>query len=73
MGLPLHRPKKALVRFRVLIRGCRETQTESRFSMPLIASNIAVEFATEEEVVFIRGYVAYDRLVRASRPARDRR
>jgi hypothetical protein len=26
-----------------------------------------------EEVVFIRGYVAYDRLVRAPRPTRDRR
>jgi hypothetical protein len=26
-----------------------------------------------EEVVFIRGYIAYDRLVRAPRPTRDRR
>jgi hypothetical protein len=50
-----------------------ETQTESRFSWLLIVSNIAVEFKTGEEVVFIRGYLAYDRLVRAPRPTRDRR
>jgi len=39
----------------------------------LIASKIAVEFKREEEVVFIRGYVAYDTLVRAPRPTRDGR
>jgi hypothetical protein len=41
------------------------------FSRPLIASNIAVEFKTGKEVTFIRGYMAYDRLVRAPRPTRD--
>ena len=32
-----------------------------------------IEFKTQEEVVFIRGYIAYDRLVRAPRPTRDGR
>jgi hypothetical protein len=32
-----------------------------------------VEFKTQQEVVFIRGYIAYDRLVRARRPARNGR
>src|SRR5580700_8287329 len=59
--------------FRYAIRSCRETQTESRFSRLLIASNIAVEFKTREEIVFIRRYIAYDRLVRAPRPTRGRR
>jgi hypothetical protein len=39
----------------------------------LIASKIAVEFKTPEEVVFIRGWLAYDGLVRAPRPTRDGR
>jgi hypothetical protein len=36
-------------------------------------SYVRVEFKTQEEVVFIRRGIAYDGLVRASRPARDRR
>jgi len=36
-------------------------------------AKIAVEFRAQEEVVFIRGYIAYDRLVRAARPTRDGR
>ena len=39
----------------------------------LTASKMAIEFKTQEEVVFIRGYTAYDRLVRAPRPTRDGR
>jgi hypothetical protein len=38
-----------------------------------VAAKIALEFKTKEEVVFIRGYIAYDRLVRAPRPTRDGR
>jgi hypothetical protein len=38
-----------------------------------VAPKIALEFKTNEEVVFIRGYIAYDRLVRAGRPTRDGR
>jgi hypothetical protein len=39
----------------------------------LTASKMALEFKMQEEGLFIRGYIAYDRLVRTPRPTRDRR
>jgi len=41
--------------------------------MASVASKIALEFKTNEEVVFIQGYIAYDRLVREGRPTRHGR
>ena len=38
-----------------------------------VAAKIALEFKAKEEVVFIRGHIAYDRLVRAPRHTRDGR
>jgi hypothetical protein len=56
-------------------RGCRwlvlgaNWPTTRRTNLP----DEAVELETHAEVVFIRGYLAYDRLVRTCRITRDRR
>ena len=54
---------------RLLLSNCCYAKTSRRFE----PSKVALEFATQEEVLFIRRYIAYDRLVRTPRPARDRR
>jgi hypothetical protein len=41
------------------------------FCSPARSGQELVKFETHEEVVFIRGYIAYDRLVRAPCPTRD--